>query len=323
MRRLSGFLTACAIAAMVSGRGGARPGHGRGRLHTSRRHAQGERRQGRSSRIHVCAGADGDADRMAARSMPTPSTSRGRTSTSPARSTISSHSASRPTSCASDRSATAGTFRASERDADVPPQVRLRTAEFQRLHDEGLVVPARTSADALDRLRGGHLPLPVRRDGARGPGGRADVVGPWRLRPLEHSRELRRHPRRRLQRQGYTALQDNDSQMSTRCAERFARFPWCRSSRGCACRASTTTTITRSTRRSSAIIACGHVRASVRQLRLPVRRVQGSDLGRGGESSKRMPSRPGSRRGRASAWKRSSGGIGSLPTRRRARTGSG
>ena len=49
------------------------------------------------------------------------------------------------------------------RDADVPSQVRLRTAELQRLHDQGLVVPARTAADALHRLRRGHLPLPVRR----------------------------------------------------------------------------------------------------------------------------------------------------------------
>ena len=49
----------------------------------------------------------------------------------------------------------------SDRDTDLSSQVRVRTAQLRRLHDERILVPPRHAADAVHRLRRGHLPLPV------------------------------------------------------------------------------------------------------------------------------------------------------------------
>src|SRR6267378_2832493 len=48
-----------------------------------------------------------------------------------------------------------------ERQSRIPDQVRVRAVQSRRLDDEGLVRPLRHSADALARLRRGHLPVPL------------------------------------------------------------------------------------------------------------------------------------------------------------------
>ena len=48
-----------------------------------------------------------------------------------------------------------------QRQHDVPDEVRLPAGEPRRLADEGVLRPLRHPADALSRLHGEHLPLPL------------------------------------------------------------------------------------------------------------------------------------------------------------------
>ncbi len=90
----------------------------------------------------------------------------------------------------------------SQRQSALPDQVRVRAVQPRRLDDQGVVGAVRDPSDAASRLRGRDLPLPLSGDDVH----RARRLLQFRRRrrvvPLERAVELRRHPRRRVQRRG-------------------------------------------------------------------------------------------------------------------------
>ena len=99
----------------------------------ARRHAVHSRRRDACSRLHLHAVTRSDRRRRQQLSTRRSSTSRAATSTSPATSRTSSPSASRPTS----RRRRPVPAAASQRQPDVPREVRLRPVQPRRLDDEG------------------------------------------------------------------------------------------------------------------------------------------------------------------------------------------
>ncbi len=134
-----------------------------------------------------------------------------------------------------------------QRQPGLPDQVRLRPVQPRRLDDEGLVGAARHPADALGRLRGRHLPLSLPGHGVRRahPAADGDDVGRCgRLVPLQPAVELRRFPRRRLQRRELPASRGQRSEGASSSAARSGRSRRACRSCGAFARISSTTTTT-------------------------------------------------------------------------------
>ena len=87
-----------------------------------------------------------------------------------------------------------------QRQPDLPAEVRLRPGQPRRLAAQGVVGPDRASADAVHRLHRGRIPLPVPGPDLRRPRGLHFLVRLRRQLPQRAAEQLRRLPRRLLQR---------------------------------------------------------------------------------------------------------------------------
>ena len=139
-----------------AGRARPRAGHaGRG-LHAAGRHAVDQGRRDDLHGLHLPGEAQGDGRRRQHGQPERVQRRRAPTSTSPATSRTCVAFRITP-----DITRETGHGQLAERQPHVPPQVRLRAVQPGRLDAQGLVGAPRHPADAVGRLRGERLPLPL------------------------------------------------------------------------------------------------------------------------------------------------------------------